>query len=445
MIIIGLLIAGVLKGQALIQNAQVTSTVAQVKAIEAAVSTFVDTYSAIPGDLVNPATRLPSCANACIVGAGANNGNGHLENTPAVTPIATEGEAFFSQLSAAGLLTGLTGGAAGSTTVNGNFPGTKIANNVLLAGSARNNIVGDFSPVLLGAGVPDQGLYLTINNSIAAPVAATTGLKPDQAGRLDTKIDDGVPDTGIVRAFGTAGVVANAINCGSLSSGRRSRRVCDRHRSRSMRIAYPHTELTTSFSHRRKGPPEEGPFLFQFHPDLQRAFSISSFTNAHRRTGRARLFDEEGRRQFFSEEEREAFITAAASAPDTTETFCGLLHYTGCNFTEALNLTALQVDFSRRAIVFEAKIRGLYVYNRAVPVPTPSSSCSIRCMMCAALNPARKPVSDCGRKAKRRCTTRLAGSLPRPVSREARMPSPRESAWFSRSRDLQAHHSDPDG
>ena len=47
MIIIGLLIAGVLKGQALIQNAQVTSTVAQVKSIEAAISTFSDTYATL--------------------------------------------------------------------------------------------------------------------------------------------------------------------------------------------------------------------------------------------------------------------------------------------------------------------------------------------------------------------------------------------------------------
>jgi prepilin-type N-terminal cleavage/methylation domain-containing protein len=43
MIIIGLLIAGVLKGQELIANARVTSTVAQVKAIDAAISTFKDT------------------------------------------------------------------------------------------------------------------------------------------------------------------------------------------------------------------------------------------------------------------------------------------------------------------------------------------------------------------------------------------------------------------
>jgi prepilin-type N-terminal cleavage/methylation domain-containing protein len=219
MIIIGLLIAGVLKGQALIQNAQVTSTVAQIKATEAAVSTFVDTYAAIPGDLVNPATRLPACANACISGAGANNGDGHLQLTPAASPLNNENEAFFPQLAAAGLVTGLAGAAAGSTTVNGNFPGTKIANNVLMAGSARNNVVGDFSPALLGAGVPEQGLYLTVNNIIGAPTAATVGLKPDQAGRLDTKIDDGVPDTGLVRAFGAQGIIANAINCGSITAG----------------------------------------------------------------------------------------------------------------------------------------------------------------------------------------------------------------------------------
>ena len=49
MIIIGLLIAGVLKGQELIGNARVTATVAQIKGIDAATSTFKDTYSDLPG------------------------------------------------------------------------------------------------------------------------------------------------------------------------------------------------------------------------------------------------------------------------------------------------------------------------------------------------------------------------------------------------------------
>jgi prepilin-type N-terminal cleavage/methylation domain-containing protein len=80
MIIIGLLIAGVLKGQALIANAQVTATVAQVKAIEAATTTFRDTYAALPGDMASPTTKLPNCAAAPCATAG--NGDGSIGNAP---------------------------------------------------------------------------------------------------------------------------------------------------------------------------------------------------------------------------------------------------------------------------------------------------------------------------------------------------------------------------
>ena len=45
MIIIGLLIAGILKGQQLIGNAKVTSQVAQIKGIDAATSTFKDMWT----------------------------------------------------------------------------------------------------------------------------------------------------------------------------------------------------------------------------------------------------------------------------------------------------------------------------------------------------------------------------------------------------------------
>jgi prepilin-type N-terminal cleavage/methylation domain-containing protein len=78
MIIIGLLIAGVLKGQALIQNAQVTATVAQDKAIEAATTTFKDTYNMLPGDITSPNTKLPNCGAAPCLTAG--NGDGILTN-----------------------------------------------------------------------------------------------------------------------------------------------------------------------------------------------------------------------------------------------------------------------------------------------------------------------------------------------------------------------------
>src|SRR5262245_240096 len=76
MIIIGLLIGGVLKGQQLITNAQVTSTVAQIKAIDAATTSFRDQYAATPGDMVTPTARIPNCATgACAV---VGNGDGRV-------------------------------------------------------------------------------------------------------------------------------------------------------------------------------------------------------------------------------------------------------------------------------------------------------------------------------------------------------------------------------
>src|SRR5271166_4848058 len=79
MIIIGLLIAGVLKGQELIGNARTTATVAQIKAIDAGVSTFKDTYASLPGDMTNPTVRLPNCAAGTACG-NAGNGDGQLAN-----------------------------------------------------------------------------------------------------------------------------------------------------------------------------------------------------------------------------------------------------------------------------------------------------------------------------------------------------------------------------
>lgn len=84
---------------------------------------------------------------------------------------------------------------------------------------------------------------------------------------------------------------------------------------------------------------------------------------------KAQLFDEQGRRFFFNEEERKSFIQAAAVAPETTLTFCSLLHYTGCNFTEALNFTTPQVDCSGRVILFRGLIPRHHHLTRSVPVP----------------------------------------------------------------------------
>src|SRR5271154_6440841 len=189
MIIIGLLIAGVLKGQALIANARVTSTVAQNKAIDASISTFRDTYAALPGDMLAAATKLPNCLAAPCTSAVAN-GDGKLGNLPSATPIGTEGEAFFPQLNAANLLTGIVPSAAAAGNIfGGNYPAAKINGNGFQPASSLG-VLGDF-PLIIGATVPNAGLYMTLTSTVGAPGALTLGLKPDEALRLDTKIDYG--------------------------------------------------------------------------------------------------------------------------------------------------------------------------------------------------------------------------------------------------------------
>jgi prepilin-type N-terminal cleavage/methylation domain-containing protein len=209
MIIIGLLIGGVLKGQELIGNAQVTATVAQVKAIEAATSTFKDTYAGLPGDILTPNNRLPNCTVAPCSTAG--DGNGRLNNNPSVTPVAAEGERYFVHLNAANLLTGIVPTAVATTNFGGNFPATKVSGAGFQAGSSTG-AVAEF-PGVIGADVLGSGLYLTVANAVGVPSAGNGGLRPNEAFRIDTKVDDGVPDTGSIRGYGTAAA------CGTTAAG----------------------------------------------------------------------------------------------------------------------------------------------------------------------------------------------------------------------------------
>ena len=63
LVIIGLLLAGVLKGQELIENSKIKSIVNDMKAVQAAYNGYLDRYKAIPGDetLATAAARGWSC------------------------------------------------------------------------------------------------------------------------------------------------------------------------------------------------------------------------------------------------------------------------------------------------------------------------------------------------------------------------------------------------
>jgi prepilin-type N-terminal cleavage/methylation domain-containing protein len=97
LVIIGLLVGGVLKGQSMIQNAKVKRVAKLADELRAGVMTFYDKYGVYPGD-ENLANVPPAGGDA------AGNANGHID--------AAERFDLFRDLSLAGLIAGTYNGTS---------------------------------------------------------------------------------------------------------------------------------------------------------------------------------------------------------------------------------------------------------------------------------------------------------------------------------------------
>ena len=93
LVIIGLLLGGVLKGQELIKNTKVKAVINDAKAMSAAIYTYQDRYNAMPGDDAAAQTHTGDTS------VTNGNGNNVLSNN-------TERLQLFAHLRAAGLITG---------------------------------------------------------------------------------------------------------------------------------------------------------------------------------------------------------------------------------------------------------------------------------------------------------------------------------------------------
>jgi prepilin-type N-terminal cleavage/methylation domain-containing protein len=97
LVIIGLLLGGVLKGQELIQSARVRNLISQQDGIKAAYFGFLDRYRSLPGDYLQATANIPGCVEATCPNG---NGNGQIEASN------NEHIAVWSHLSKAGFITG---------------------------------------------------------------------------------------------------------------------------------------------------------------------------------------------------------------------------------------------------------------------------------------------------------------------------------------------------
>jgi prepilin-type N-terminal cleavage/methylation domain-containing protein len=224
LVIIGLLIGGILKGQELIAATRVNSTVSQIKAIDAATYTFVDTYGGLPGDLASANARLNGCStnNGCVP-AGSNTGNGRLENRPGITPgfgnsaNTTEGMSFFIQLGVSELIGGISNPASVAAVTGQTLLASPLgASTNWRAGYETGDWLNGTDPILGGAALVNaHHLVLSSIDPANDMMGSTTsldnaGVANKAASSIDTKMDDGAAGRGSVRGIGTACLSADS-------------------------------------------------------------------------------------------------------------------------------------------------------------------------------------------------------------------------------------------
>jgi len=109
MVIIGLLLGGVLKGQEVITNAKIKNVNNDFSAISAAMYSYQDRYRALPGD-----DQLANVHVNATVTTEEGDGNGIIDDLYNSTTANDESRLFWLHLRMAGLITG--DGTAGSAT-----------------------------------------------------------------------------------------------------------------------------------------------------------------------------------------------------------------------------------------------------------------------------------------------------------------------------------------
>jgi prepilin-type N-terminal cleavage/methylation domain-containing protein len=170
LVIIGLLLGGILKGQEMITQAKIKNVIADFSGVSAAYHGYQDRYRAIPGDDPNAATRwavAPAATNG--TGNGVVGGAYNLAADAAGEP--GESRRWWDHLRRAGFVSG-AGTQQPFNAVTGMI-GVQTGDAATPLGPAMGGISG---LMMCSANLPDK---------IAIAV--------------DTQMDDGTPGTGTVR------------------------------------------------------------------------------------------------------------------------------------------------------------------------------------------------------------------------------------------------------
>jgi prepilin-type N-terminal cleavage/methylation domain-containing protein len=169
LVIIGLLLGGILKGQEMITQAKIKNVIADFSGISAAYHGYQDRYRAIPGDDPNAATRWS--------GATAGSGNGQVAGKYNSGTVTDESRLWWDHLRRSGFVSG-----------NGtNQPFNAVTGMIGVQ-------TGDAATPAVGPALKDAS-----GNGFVGLIVCSANLPDKIANAVDAQMDDGSPSGGTVR------------------------------------------------------------------------------------------------------------------------------------------------------------------------------------------------------------------------------------------------------
>jgi prepilin-type N-terminal cleavage/methylation domain-containing protein len=175
LVIIGLLLGGILKGQELINSAKVKNLANDFRVIPTYIYAYQDKFKAIPGDDSAAAAHMSGCTGTCANG----NGNGLINGPWKPTAATDETQQFWAHVRIANLAAG---------------PTTWTAVNVGDPFTPKNAVGGQ-----LGVSSATSG-QVQIANMTGTYQICSAGILGKFAKQLDVQMDDGDTTTGSMRA-----------------------------------------------------------------------------------------------------------------------------------------------------------------------------------------------------------------------------------------------------
>jgi prepilin-type N-terminal cleavage/methylation domain-containing protein len=204
LVIIGLLLGGVMKGQELINSAKVKNLATDFKNIPVYIYGYQDKFRSLPGDDGSAASHVTG-ATACTPAAAGlcATGNGVIDGAWNATAVTSESYVFWQHVRLAGLAPGSTDTTTASSylptnTAGGTIgiqSGTNVAANSPIKDASNNAIRGSYvvcSQGILGKYVKQLDIQMDDGNTATGSLMATpvTGYAIGNAATATGSIDD---------------------------------------------------------------------------------------------------------------------------------------------------------------------------------------------------------------------------------------------------------------